>query len=338
MPGQQSVDILRTRIRRYDFYSAIHTLIKMGYTPGKDLRLVPRRGTHFPGSDLDSLQPGIPFNDLVYDTESDRKHLDQFMTLVVNTMGLFGPDSSLPFYFNYIISTDIDTGPNLAGLLEILNDRMYQSMYKVWSIPRRLDRTQEDVHEDQNQILSCCGLNNDLLPIPAQSLNVSYMMHPTRSAWGLARLAQDTLGVDVSIDQGVPFRIKLDPEAQSRLGAGYCHIGNDMVLGDKITDISMYYRVKFGPMDHDDFLQFLPAGSKYKAMLGVLDLYTPFHIKYEVELKVQKEEVKKIKWELGGQTSRLGFATVMKSEKKTGDLVARWRKRDDGVERIEREK
>ncbi|MBN1550304.1 type VI secretion system baseplate subunit TssG [bacterium] len=327
---------LRSNIRTYDFYSAVSVLNSIGYKLGKDLRVIPRRGGFFPGTNLDELVEGFKYADFDNISEQDERDLGQYSSLVVNFLGLYGPSSILPFYFNFLISTDDVVGNNLAGLLELINDRIYQYLYRIWAVPRRIDRVEKEHKDDQFNILACCGLDRNLLSIPLDAIQVSYLAHPTRSVWGLKQFASDVFKVGVEIQQNKMFQITLSDDACTMLGSSANRLGSDFIIGKEIRDISMHYCLLLGPLTLEEYNSFLPGQDKHRVLLKMLDLYTPFHLRYEITWQIHAEESRKMKWYLGNQYSRLGLATVIKAETRDTPLIVRWRKPDSTVCSIEK--
>ncbi len=333
MSGKELSELKQT-IRKHDYFSAVLKLKNRGYLFEHALRVVPRKGTFFSASQLDSLKFGISGTDPDDISPEDAKKVLNFLTLTVNIFGLFGTSSILPYYFDHIISTDPMLGQNLSGFLEIVNNAIYRKLFRVWSVPRRLVRNAEEILSDQKKILAFCGYDPRRLHVPLDVIRVSYLQHATRSVWALKNFAQDVLNVPVAITENIPFKVTLVPSACSRLKSNLNKLGHDFFLGREIVDVSMYFRVSFGPMSISGFNAFLPGQSSYSVMKHILDLFTPFHLKYQVELILKSKDVPKIKWVLGDVHSRLGLSTLVTSEKYTGNLQVRWHRRDRGVCKI----
>ena len=64
--------------------------------------------------------------------------------------------------------------------------------------------------------------------------------------------------VPVFVKQFAGQWLRLDEENQSRLGGARARLGRGVVLGERVWDVQGQFRVVLGPLNYEQFVEFLP--------------------------------------------------------------------------------
>jgi type VI secretion system protein ImpH len=137
-----------------------------------------------------------------------------------------------------------------------------------------------------------------------------------RSASALRQILTDYFEVPVEIEQFAGGWFKLDTETQCCFEDGISvsgQLGVGAVVGDEIWDQQSKVRVKLGPLTLNQYEDFLPNGTAYRPLCGLLGFFAGSEFDFEVQLVLWRNEVPSC--ELGGEGAaapQLGWVTWMK--------------------------
>ncbi len=148
-----------------------------------------------------------------------------------------------------------------------------------------------------------------------------------RTAAGLAALLSDYFELPVEVQQFHGQWLQLDPSDQSQLGATCtnCSLGVNLVIGERVWDVEGKIRIRVGPLDYEQFVEFLPyrgavAKSKAFFLLSHLTrLYIGPTLAFDVQLLLRADSIPESI--LSDPTSpglRLGWNTWLRSGKMQG--------------------
>jgi len=138
-----------------------------------------------------------------------------------------------------------------------------------------------------------------------------------RSADGLRNILEDYFGVPVVVEQFVGSWQSLSASDQCAVGGGFGfseQLGVGVVAGDAIWDRQSRIRLQLGPLDQQQYLEFLPSGCAWQPLRALAAFYCGIHVEIEVQLILKQDQVPRC--ELGDQSAggpRLGWFTWMKS-------------------------
>ena len=144
-----------------------------------------------------------------------------------------------------------------------------------------------------------------------------------RTAAALAAVLADYFQVPVEVRQFHGQWIQLEPSDQSQLGCelGHCQLGEDMVIGERIWDVEGHIRIRLGPLDYDQFIEFLPyrapvSESKAFFLLSHLArLFVGPTLDFDVQLLLEPESVPDfILGDEAGPGCRLGWNTWLHAD------------------------
>ena len=254
----------------------------------------------------------------------------------VNFMGLTGPLGVLPqYYTELVISRGRAKDHAIRDFFDIFNHRIISLFFQAWQKYRFMvayERGERD--RFSHHLLDLIGLGTDGLQnrqtVSDDSL-IYYsgiLAQQPRSASALRQVLTDYFDVPVEIEQFAGGWFMLDRETQCSFQGQLSpseQVGLGAVVGDEIWDQQSSVRVQLGPLTLAQYLDFLPNGTAYRPLLGLLGFFAETEFDFEVQLILKRDEVPPC--ELGaedGATPQLGWVTWMKSapfRRDPGDTV-----------------
>ncbi|HEU5451999.1 MAG TPA: type VI secretion system baseplate subunit TssG [Terriglobales bacterium] len=258
--------------------------------------------------------------------------------MVVNFMGLTGPEGALPLVYTEWVMERLRAKDTAArDYFDIFNHRLISLFYRAWE-KYRLAVAYERGATDPAALalLHLIGLGtpalHDRQDVPDESLLYysGILAQRPRSAAGLQQLLADYFDVPVDIEQFAGAWRRLDAASQTCLEGGSPYsdtLGFGSVLGDEVWDQQSVARLRLGPMRLQRYLEFLPTGSAYKPLCSLVRFYFNDELDFQLQLVLDGEETPPC--ELGAQDAlapQLGWVTWMKTApigRDPGDTILR---------------
>ena len=256
--------------------------------------------------------------------------------MTVNFMGLFGPLGVLPQYYTELVMHRVRSKDYaLRDFLDIFNHRLISLFFQAWQKYRftvAYERGERD--RFSHHLLDLIGLGTEGLQDRQSVSDDSLIFYAgllaqwPRSASALRQVLADYFEVPVEIEQFAGGWFKLDRETQCCFEEGITdseQLGVGAVVGDEIWDQQSSVRVVLGPLTLTQYLDFLPNGTAFEPLHGLLGFFAGAEFDFEVQLILKREEVPLC--ELGAETGpapQLGWVTWMKSKpfvRDPGDTV-----------------
>jgi type VI secretion system protein ImpH len=246
--------------------------------------------------------------------------------MVVNFMGLTGPIGTLPHYYTEFIAERVrnrDTA--LRDFLDIFNHRMISLFYRAW------EKHQFAVGFDSSEecrltsyILDLIGLGTPGLQM-RQSVSDNTLMFysgllalQTRSTIALQSMLVDYFGLPVVVEDFVGVWRRLDASNQCLLEEDEsCSLGISAVVGDEVWDHSRV-RIRVGPLDIDQYRDFLPEGNAYSAMKALTKAFST-EVEYELQLVLKASDVFGCVLESDEGRFPLGWLTWINSQQQNNE-------------------
>ena len=313
-------ELLRSEPYRFEFFQAIRLLERMApdrkplgrFTNPADevARLGSFPSLSFPASEIQSIDwpEGEP------------------PSLAVNFMGVTGPQGPLPHFYTTLILARLRSGDRtLRDFLDLFHHRMLSFFYQAWEKYRfavSYERGERD--RFSHHLLDLIGLGTlglqERLAVPDDAFLFfsGILGQRPHSAHALELLLNDYFEVPCEVIQLVGGWFRLDETTECCIGERSTpseQLGLGAVVGDEVWNQQARARIRIGPLELENYLDFLPNGSAYQPLRSLLRFWTNEEIDFEVQLVLEREEVPRC--QLGGEgdgAPQLGWVTWMKSK------------------------
>ena len=267
----------------------------------------PRMG--FPASEIQQLQV----------------HNDAPADMMVNFMGLTGPQGVLPHVYSELILERLRAKDrSLAAFLDIFNHRAISLFYRAWQ------RTFFPVNYSTGPLDYFSQYLRDLLGLGTvglagrQAIEDEALMHyisliamQSRSAIALEQVLADYFEVPIEIQQFTGAWYTLDRSTQCAMNetdSMSTQMGLGAVVGDAVWDRGGRVRIRIGPIDLKRYDDFLPGGSAHAALAAITKFYSNGCIDFEAQLVLDRTEVPAVELDLNAKhPARLGWVSWAKT-------------------------
>ena len=267
----------------------------------------PRMG--FPASEVQELQ----------------LHNDAPADMMVNFMGLTGPQGVLPYVYSELILERLRAKDrSLAAFLDIFNNRAIALFYRAWQ------RTRFPVNYAAGELDFFSHYLRDLLGIGTpglaerQRLEDEALMHyisliamQSRSAVALEQVLADYFDMPVQIEQFTGAWYSLDQATQCAMNerdSMSTQIGSGAVVGDAVWDRGGRVRIRIGPIGLKRYDDFLPGGSAHAALRAITKFFSNGCVDFEAQLVLDRKEVPPVELDYDARhPARLGWVSWAKT-------------------------
>jgi type VI secretion system protein ImpH len=275
-------------------------------------------------------------------TISPKAEFDARLEMVVNFLGLTGPNGVLPRHYTMLMIERVRQKDfALRDFLDMFNHRVVSLFYRAWEKYRfplayeRAERNAADGREDLfTQCLYCLvglgtgGLRGRMhFDDEAFLYYAGHFAHFPRSALSLEITLADYFALPVKVKQFQGQWLYLAREDQSSLPSARqargrnCRLGLDVVVGQRVWDREGKFRVRLGPLDYAQFRGFTPAGDALGPFCQMIRAYAGPHFDFDVQPVLKAAAVP---WcRLGGDgtdPARLGWNTWVRGREFDRDV------------------
>ena len=309
---------------RFDFFQAVrllewiyenrHPIGHDGIDPAREIvRFRTRASLEFPPSEIYSItRNGV--------AGADEERTPEMM---VAFMGLTGPLGVLPLHYTELLMERArykDTG--LWEFFDIFNHRLISLFYRAWEkyrFPIAYERSGFDSFTEylfDFVGMGTRGLRRNLLNIPDEGLLLysGLINQRPHSASAIAAVIGDYFGVTASIRQFTGQWLRLEESDYSRLGKANNELGVNTIAGTRVWDDQSKFRLRVGPLSFDEFRAFVPAGTAFKPLSGILRFMSGLEFDFDAQLVLKKEEVPPARLGApGADAPLLGWTTWLKT-------------------------
>lgn len=303
----------------FEFFQAVALLQRMlgdrrpvghFFSPGDEsirFHVNPRMG--FPASEIQELQ----------------LHNDAPADMMVNFMGLTGPQGVLPYVYSELILERLRAKDrSLASFFNIFNHRAISLFYRAWQ------RTRFPVNYAAGELDNFSHYLRDLLGIGTvglvdrQKVEDEALMHyislfamQSRSAVAMEQVLADYFEVPVEIEQFTGAWYTLDESTQCAMNerdSMSTQVGAGAVVGDAVWDRGGRVRIRIGPIGLEQYDDFLPGGSAHAALRAITNFFSNGCVDFEAQLVLERKDVPKVELNFDAMhPARLGWVSWAKT-------------------------
>jgi type VI secretion system protein ImpH len=232
-------------------------------------------------------------------------------------LGLFGPNGPMPTHLTEYIHERIHyyRDYTLTGFADMFHHRMICLFYRAWANTEptvSYDRPQSDRFSTYIGSLAGFGLESlrerDAMPDLAKSYYTGFLSCQSKSAESLRALLADYFRLTVSIEQFVGEWLDIQPLDLTRLGDSprTGELGRSVILGSRVWACQHKFRIRFGPLNLNEYLSLLPDGYRLEQLIAIIRNYSGDELSWDVNLVLKKDQVPSAQL---GETTHLGWTS-----------------------------
>lgn len=255
--------------------------------------------------------------------------------MVVSFMGLTGPSGVLPHHYSRLMIERIrDKDYSLQDFMDLFNHRVISLFYRAWEkyrLPIAYEHSQlSSAGEDPltRSLFSVLGYGTPGLR-DRTLVDDEVLLHygglfadHHRCVVSLEAMLSDyfhDVNVEVRQFQGQWFYISREdrsmlPSRTNPEGLN-CELGETAILGERLWDVQSKFRIRLGPLDHSEFVRFIPMSDGLRPLCQLTRAYAGVELDFDVELVLKSGEVPFCR--LGSQAADkpyLGYTTWLLSK------------------------
>lgn len=304
---------------RFSFVQAVRLLEEMSVHPQ---RTAPAEGAD-PAREIVRFRHAVRLDFPASDVEQVQRPLDDGpVEVTVNVLGLAGVLGPLPpAVSELIVERSFRKDTAFRDFLDIFNHRLVSMLYRARKKYRpALDTRGPHRGRVASVLHAFLGLGTphllERMKIDDRALlpYTGLIVDRHRSTVGLVRLLADYFEIAVAV---VPFRGRwhaLEDDDLTRIGESGANrvLGQNAVLGARVWDEAASIEVQLGPLTFTQFVDFLPRGRSYDALVAVTRFYLREELGFSFRLQIAAAEVPELR--IGkDKAAYLGWTTWLRT-------------------------
>lgn len=252
--------------------------------------------------------------------------------LFVNFMGLFGPNGPLPLHItDYTRDREANAkDETITAFLNIFHHRILSLFYRAWAVNQKaVDLDRAETARFTKYIGSFFGMgmeqlrNRDAVPDWAKLYYSGWLSGQTRNADGLEAILRDFFQMPVRVLGFVGHWLRLPEHSVCRLGEDpeTGTLGQSAVIGSRVWDCQLKFRVRIGPVTLPELQRLLPGGQTFVRLQCWVRGYAGDEFLYDVQVVLKKEEVPGIQLGTSGMLGWTSWLMSKPAERDAEDLI-----------------
>lgn len=275
-------------------------------------RLAQEISLNFPPSSIASAN---------YDSDKDS------ILVIIRCLGMLGANGVLPTVLTEYTERRVRSNKDktLYAFINLFQHRLFTLFYRAWALNQPcVDHTWGKESKYRSHIGSLSGVHNFSEEHPNCIEPRAFMYYS--GIFSAYTANRDDLIAFLKDYFGVPFRLKefvgnwlvISKEDRACLGRSMdtTTLGVNLVLGERIWNAHLRYRLHIGPVDHDDFLRFLPNNPTFYKLKDSLFKYVGNQYDCILSMTLKAESVPSVSL---GKESFLGWNAWLGKRQETID-------------------
>lgn len=229
-------------------------------------------------------------------------------------LGMLGPNGPLPLHVTELAKDRLDNhhDPVLKDFLDMFHHRALMLFYRAWADAQAttgLDRAADEPFA--RYIASLCGTppecHSSALPTHALLSYAPFLHRAACDPDALACALHHYFAVPVTIEEHLLHWLPIPAEDHTRLGAPSpsSQMGSAL-LGNRIADRHLHFRIHLGPMPLERYHDFVPHGRSVPALIALVRALVPPELGWQLSLHIAPDTILP---PLLGTPLRLGLST-----------------------------
>lgn len=243
---------------------------------------------------------------------------DEVLEIVINEIGLLGPNSPLPLHLiEFIFQRKHQYGDNAwCDFVNMLHHRVMTLFYRSWKNAQSVITLDNKLHDDKfstylSSLVGFAGVDrqneNKYVDYHSKLYFMGYYLQRNQSASNLECLLKQYFNIPIKVEENIGAWYPLPDEERTKLGKSIQYSLKDrVILGKRIYDNQTKFRIKIGPLELNEFESFFKSKENSKRLMEWVELYVGQEYEWDVQLILAKHSVPK--FDLKGQR-RLGLTT-----------------------------
>ena len=306
----------------FDFFQAVRLLqarfrqrprIGASLSPTQDpVRFAQGPSLAFPPSTLERLQTDTPLG---------------VPRLFVNFFGLMGPNGPLPLHLTeYARERERHHADRtIASFINLFNHRLLCFFFRAWAASQKvvdLDRPDDQSYPAYIGSLFGLGLESlqdrDAVPDWSKLYFSGRLACQTRNAAGLEAILEEYFEIKADVQTFRGRWMDLPHDSLCKLGdtSETGSLGLTTIVGSRVWDCQLSFRLRLGPMSFADYERLLPNGASFQRLKHWVLNYSAQHFFWDAQLVLRAREVPDIAL---GKSGRLDWTTWLKTKLLTHD-------------------
>lgn len=207
--------------------------------------------------------------------------------------------------------------------LDIINHRMISFYYRAWTKYRydmAFGMRERDVLTRYLLWLIGVSVDTDAAALgvpPIRLLRYAGILtqHP-RSAVSLEGILSDYWEgmLPIRVDQHVGRWVPVPLEDMNSMGLANCRLGEDMIAGERVYDLSGAFNVQIGPVNWQTYQWLLPDGEAHAQTRALVKFFAADPLSYTIEIRLKAGEVPETRLSSDGTSGRLGLTSWVRTK------------------------
>ena len=292
--GSGLKDLLAEEFYRYDFFRAVSLLetLALGKKPvgealrpgDEPVRFKVRPGFAFPASAISGFR---------FDAARSCAEME------VSFLGLIGPHGVLPHWYNEMAQERVrNKDASLVDFLDIFHHRLLSLFFLAWKRSRiSYQVTLGGTDRFSMDFRHLLGISAARATKPT-GVDVESLLYFTgilaRQAPSVSVIESAVAhfsGQEVVVQQFVARVLQLPPDERTMLGKANSTLGTNAICGSQVWENMSKFRVELGPMDHADFIRFLPGGELLRPIFALVRFIVGIEYEFDLCMILKRDQV-----------------------------------------------
>lgn len=229
------------------------------------------------------------------------KLYNNILQVLINGFGLIGVNAPMPLQFTeYIFDRKHQHGDKTwLAFINLLQHRLILTFYQAWQQAQSVNSLKKpDSQNFTHYIASLLGIEKVNLRESQNSVDYYAKIYyaglytgERRSVVNLTKILSQYFGVPIVLQQNVGQWLNVPLEEQTQLGIRRYSLGQGLICGDRLYDVSNKFRVIIGPINFSTYKQFFKMGINTQRLQEWLYFLLGYEFNWDMQLILSQPEV-----------------------------------------------
>ena len=252
---------------------------------------------------------------------------EDVILVIIRCLGMMGPNGALPTVLTEHIERRVRSkrDKTLYAFINTLQHRLFTLFYRAWALNQPcVDYAWGEASKHRNHIAALAGVHDFHTEHPLEIEPRAFMYYCgvfssyTANRDDLTAFLNDYFDVPFQLSEFVGNWLVIDENDRARPGISpdTTTLGVNLILGERIWNAHLRYRLHIGPVGHEDFLRFLPNHATFYKLRDSLLKYVGSQYDCILSMSLEAKSVPSISL---SKDSFLGWNTWLGKRRETSD-------------------